>query len=160
MSTPVNKCPQVNPSEAYSEAEAYSEVNPKTKNSRKREQTVIPEWFERFKAAYPNRAGGQGWQDALKAGNARIAEGHTPEQLIEGAQRYARYCLNAQKIGTEFVKQAATFLGPGKHFLEPFTLAAKVETAMEKLRRVNGLSQPQGVVFDAEPHRPALGKVS
>jgi hypothetical protein len=79
-----------------------------------------PEWFGDFRQRYPSRSGDQGWRKALFAANARIAEGHTPEQILDGASRYAQFCTSTGKTGTEFVKQAATFLGPEKHFLEPW----------------------------------------
>lgn len=61
------------------------------------------------------------WRGAIRAGNARIAEGHTPWEFLQGASRYREYCAMTGKIGTEFVKQAATFLGPAKPFLEPWS---------------------------------------
>lgn len=79
---------------------------------------IDPDWFLDFKLAYPDRSGDQGWRKALKAANARIAEGHSTQEFIDGAKRYAAYCKATGKVGTEFVKQAATFLGPEKPFLE------------------------------------------
>ena len=84
--------------------------------------TVDPDWFLDFKLAYPERSGDQGWRRALKAANARISEGHTTQEFIEGAKRYAAYCAALGKVGTEFVKQAATFLGPDKPFLETWNI--------------------------------------
>ena len=84
--------------------------------------TNVPDWFLDFKLAYPERAGGQGWRKAMRSAAARLAEGHAPSELIAGAQRYAAYVDGTGKRGTEYVKQAATFLGPDKHFLEPWTL--------------------------------------
>lgn len=78
-----------------------------------------PEWFDEFKREYPNRSGDQGWRKAQRAAHARIAEGHTPAEFIDGARRYAAFCEATQKTGTEFVKQACSFLGPDK----PFSLA-------------------------------------
>ncbi len=79
------------------------------------------DWFLNFKLAYPERVGDYGWRKAQRAANARMAEGHTPEQFIEGAKRYAKFCKDTERTGTEFVKQAATFLGPDKPFLLPWT---------------------------------------
>lgn len=84
-----------------------------------------PGWLLDFKLAYPARAGDQGWRRAVKAANARIAEGHTPDEFIDGAKRYHAHCAALGKIGTEFVKQAATFLGPDKPFLEDWAPIAK-----------------------------------
>jgi hypothetical protein len=53
-----------------------------------------------------------------------MAEGHTPEEFIAGAKRYADFMAAAGKVGTEYVKQAATFLGPDKPFLLPWEIPA------------------------------------
>lgn len=78
-----------------------------------------------FKIAYPQRAGGQPWRRAVKAISARLAEGHTWDELIDGALRYEAYCRATDKLGTEFVMQAATFCGPEKHFAQPWSLPVK-----------------------------------
>lgn len=88
-----------------------------------------PDWLLDFKLAYPARAGDQGWRKAVKAANARISEGHTTEEFIAGAKRYHAHMHALGKVGTEFVKQAATFLGPDKHFLEPWPVPTKVNGA-------------------------------
>jgi hypothetical protein len=83
--------------------------------------TVPDEWMLDFKLAYPDRAGGHEWARAQRAANSRIREGHTPDQFISGATRYAAYCIACESVGTQYVKTAAAFLGPDKHFLEPWT---------------------------------------
>jgi uncharacterized protein YdaU (DUF1376 family) len=102
--------------------------------------TVDQGWMLHFKLAYPNRAGDQGWRKAERAANARIAEGHTPEEFIAGAKRYASFCQSTEKTGSEFVQQAATFLGPGKPFLLPWHPPPKVEqlSPVERVLRANG----------------------
>lgn len=111
----------VTPSDTDSE-KTTTAGKPPTRVSRE----TCPDWLLDFKLAYPARAGDQGWRRAVKAANARIAEGHTPEEFIEGAKRYGAHCATLGKVGTEFVKQAATFLGPDKPFLEPWTTPAKI----------------------------------
>jgi hypothetical protein len=105
-------------------------------------------WFLDFKIAYPTRSGDHGWRKALRAAHARILEGHTPEEFIEGAKRYAEFCRLTGKQGTEFVKQAATFLGPDKPFLEPWNppatkadvrLAGNLSAAEDFMRRTEGV---------------------
>jgi hypothetical protein len=76
--------------------------------------------FEELKTTYPNRAGDQGWNKALRAAQARISEGYSWTEIIAGARRYAAFVRASGKEGTEFVKQAATFVGPDKPFLEPW----------------------------------------
>jgi hypothetical protein len=109
--------------------------------------TTDPEWLLDFKLVYPDRAGDQKWRAALKAGNARMAEGHSANELIEGAKRYDAYCKATGKVGTEFVKQASTFLGPDKSFLLPWNLPAtkadtrfnaNISAMQEFMRRTEG----------------------
>lgn len=71
-----------------------------------------------FKAAYPKRSGDQGWVDAWKQIARRIAEGHELETIMQGVRNYQSHCVTAGIIGTTFVKQAATFVGPGCWFDE------------------------------------------
>lgn len=80
-----------------------------------------PAWFGEFKSAYPPRAGDQGWRRAHKAARARQSEGHSPDEIIAGARRYAAFVEATGKRGTEYVKQACSFLGPDKPFLLPWT---------------------------------------
>lgn len=83
-----------------------------------------PDWFLDFKLAYPDRAGDQGWRKALRAAHARMEDGHTPKEFIAGAKRYAEFVAATGKTGTEFVKQAASFLGPDKAFLLSWEIPA------------------------------------
>ncbi len=74
--------------------------------------------FETAWLAYPKRAGGNPKPSAWKAWSARIRERIKPEDMIAGTQRYAAWVLATGKLGTEYVKQAATFFGPDRHFSE------------------------------------------
>ncbi len=85
-------------------------------------QIETDDWFLNFKLAFPDRSGSQPWKRARNAANARIAEGHTPEEFLAGAKRYAEFVTETKKANTEFVMQAATFLGPDKQFLLPWTV--------------------------------------
>lgn len=82
------------------------------------------DWLDDFKAAYPKRAGSHRWSDVKKAINARLREGHTADEIVSGARRYAAWCKAGGKTGTEFVLQAATFVGPNKQFLEAWDVEA------------------------------------
>ena len=88
--------------------------------------------FESFKAAYPKRTGAQPWAKAVKAANARIKGGAHFCAMIDGARRYAAFCEATDKSGTEFVMQAATFLGPEQHFMEPWDLPPSKSEALER----------------------------
>lgn len=113
----------VTPSESDTDSEKDTSAGkPPTRVSRETD----PGWLLDFKLAYPARVGDQGWRRAVKAANARLAEGHTSDEFIAGAKRYSDHCKALGKVGTEFVKQAATFLGPDKPFLEHWTVPTKV----------------------------------
>lgn len=92
-----------------------------TPSSKTVSRETDPDWWLDFKLAYPARAGDQGWRKAQRAAHARQSEGHTSAEFIEGAKRYAAFCEITGKTGTEFVKQAASFLGPDKPFLDPWS---------------------------------------
>ena len=101
LSTPIRSTPNLSRSKKKSSA-----------------RQIAPSWFAEFKFAYPPRAGSQEWAEALRRANARIAEGHTPQEFIDGAKRYAAYNRAIGKLRTEYVQQAKRFLGPSKFFLE------------------------------------------
>ncbi|MCH8871409.1 DUF4373 domain-containing protein [candidate division KSB1 bacterium] len=91
------------------------------KKTRTEETTTAPEVpaeFAEFKKAYPQRSGAQPWAKALRTIRARLKEGAQWADLLEGAHRYAAYCAATDRIGTEYILQAATFCGPEKHYLE------------------------------------------
>lgn len=104
---------------------------PRARRARKVSREADPEWMLDFKLAYPERSGDQGWRAAHRAANARIEEGHTPDEFVEGARRYAAYIAATGSTGTQYVKKAATFLGPEKHFAELWLLpSTKAETRL------------------------------
>ena len=93
--------------------------------------------FEEAWQAYPKRSGGNNKLSAFKAWNARIKQGVKPGTMLEGVKRYAAFMASEGKIGTSFVKQAATFFGPDKHFDEAWlveTTANKAPTRQDQSR--------------------------
>lgn len=111
--------------EAYKAEEEVEEVQKKSK--RKKEDITVagaPNGhtfdFDEIKAVYPKRAGSQPWTKAAKAANARIKEGSTFSELVDGTKRYAAFMRSQGQVGTQYVMQAATFFGPERHFLEPW----------------------------------------
>lgn len=74
--------------------------------------------FEQAWQAYPKRAGGNSKAAAWKAWRARIKDGVTTEAMLDGVNRYAGYVRATGSAGTQYVKQAATFFGPDRHFEE------------------------------------------
>ncbi|MCS2168064.1 helix-turn-helix domain-containing protein [Scandinavium manionii] len=87
---------------------------------RSAKQVCSPE-FEQAWQAYPKRAGGNSKSAAFKAWKARQNDGVKPEAMLEGVKRYAAYVRATGSTGTQFVKQAATFFGPDRHFDEAWT---------------------------------------
>lgn len=87
------------------------------------EKTVHDESFEQAWAAYPKRPGASK-TDALKAWTARIKEGSRPEDMIAGVHRYAEYIRKSSTDPT-YIKQPATFFGPGKHYEADWAFAGK-----------------------------------
>lgn len=83
-----------------------------------------PDGFEVFWKAYPPRTGSNPKDKAFGAYRSRLAEGHTAAEVLDGAGRYAKFCEATGKLGTEFVLQAKTFLGPSKHFMEPWATSS------------------------------------
>lgn len=70
--------------------------------------------------AYPSRTG-HSKAEAFKAWKARIADGEAVETILQGINRYAAYC-EANHTEPRFVKHAATFFGPDRHYLNDWTV--------------------------------------
>lgn len=136
----------VTPSEAVSEAISKSEAEKKTTASATPREAPPPE-FSKFKLTYPARSGSPEWGRAMKAIRARLKDGHTWDEIIDGANRYMDYIVAIGKLNTEFVKQAATFCGPEKHFLESWNtpttraenrMTSNINAALEAKRQLFG----------------------
>ncbi|MGQ9451774.1 hypothetical protein ACP4QI_009845 [Leclercia sp. TB492] len=97
--------------------------------------------FEQVWAIYPKRAGGNSKADACKAWNARVNSGATVQELLDGTQRYADFVRATGKFNTEYVKQAATFFGPSKHYEEAWKV-----TAPSGVRDPNTISRPDNTI--------------
>jgi len=78
--------------------------------------------FELAWQEYPERAGGNSKHDGRKAFLARLKAGASPDDLLGGLRRYAAYCEAMGMVGTQYVKQAATFFGPGEHYMADFAI--------------------------------------
>ena len=81
-----------------------------------------PPDFEAIWQLYPRRNGDNPKRRALRAYHARLDDGHTFEEMRAGVERYAAWVRATGKEYTETVKQAATFFGPDKPFLEAWAL--------------------------------------
>lgn len=83
--------------------------------------TYSPE-FDALRALHPRRSGGDSKEEAFREYKARLRQGSTHEQMFAGTVRYKAYCEVTGKTGTEYVKQQKTFLGKGRHYLEPWDI--------------------------------------
>lgn len=104
------------------------------KNLRRAKAPDMPvEAFEQLKLIYPKRAGDQRWPKAKQACNARIKEGATVQQLLDGAQRYAEFVRASDSEGSQYVKMASTFFGTEKGFENAWQKpAAKSERLVDR----------------------------
>ena len=101
--------------------------SPSSISKRKRAKTTSPEdpEFEKAWSLYPKRGGSDPKEKARKAWRARVHEGADPLIMIAGIERYAAYVRAVEWEETQYVKQAATFFGPDKHFLDQWTIPKK-----------------------------------
>lgn len=94
------------------ETESKANQEPVTKNQEPR--TIFNSAWE----IYPKREGGNPKKDAEQAWNARVKEGASPDELMEGLYRYREYCEKTKTTGSRFVLQGKTFFGPSERFKE------------------------------------------
>ncbi|EJH1484579.1 helix-turn-helix domain-containing protein [Escherichia coli] len=104
--------PQVNSKHDPQDIGASADASAPARSAR---QEYSPE-FEQAWQEYPKRAGGNSKSAAFKAWKARLREGIKPETMLDGVRRYAAWVRATGNTGTQFVKQAATFFGPDRHF--------------------------------------------
>lgn len=104
--------------------------------------------FERFWQVYPKRPGANKTQ-AFKAWNARLNEGEEIIEMQRGAFRYRQYC-EAENTEAKFIKQAATFLGPDKHYLSDWKTEGARNPNQKWLDNMRGKKgDDDGFTFDA-----------
>lgn len=94
------------------------DINISLSDREKKQFSTYPREFEIAWSLYPKRSGDNPKTKAYKAWNARLAEGYTVEDMTEGIRRYALYCQNTGKVGTDLIKHTSTFLNTDKAFLE------------------------------------------
>lgn len=117
--------------------------------------------FEEAWAQYPTRPGNSK-AAAFKAWTARIKAGATPEEMIGGTIKYAAY-VKAERTEAHYIKQAATFYGPGEHFSADWTVKRAPVVQRQQLslddarraandearRRLRGGPPDDGMTIDA-----------
>lgn len=175
-----NNPEETNPVFPGLQRESGSKANqePRTNNQEEQEQkALVPSGddtggysaeFEEFWSAYPKREGGNSKKGAFKAWNARLRSGVKADELILAAKRYAAEQQAAGKVGTAYVKQAATFLGPDEHWREALNSnvhpirpgrdgSGKLEAGYFYHPDDNGLPLHERRVLNRETHDPATG---
>lgn len=90
--------------------------------------------FEAAWSEYPTRPGNSK-AAAYKAWKARLTAGATVLEMIEGTRKYAIYC-KVEGTEPQYVKQAATFYGPGEHFSADWTPRTQLRRAIPDRREV------------------------
>jgi hypothetical protein len=88
----------------------------RTENRKKQKKQTCPvdPEFEGAWLAYPKRPNNSK-SDALKQWSARRKEGVPVVDMLEGTKRYAAF-LRREGTEPKYIKQAATFYGPGRHW--------------------------------------------
>lgn len=108
--------------------------------ARPAKQDYSPE-FETAWDAYPKRAGGNSKAGAFKAWKARLKDRVEPGDMLAGVKRYAAYARATGSVGTQFVKQAATFFGPDRHFDESWQAPSAPGGGRPGVLPVSGFSE-------------------
>ena len=92
-------------------------------------ETHIDELFEMAWSAYPKRDGSNPKAAAQKCWNARLKEGVTVVEMVNGINRYRAYCAGKETIGTAFVMQASRFLGTNREYEAAWSAPAGLSSA-------------------------------
>lgn len=108
----------------------------------------LEEAFETAWIEYPKRAGGNSKALARKAFGTRYREGATCAELVAAVQRYAAFVRATSRENTEYVKQAATFFGPGEHWKEPWAAPTTVSRNGRSLEALRSYAERNGVTED------------
>lgn len=116
-------------------------VNGKASTENRSSKENYSNEFEQAWQAYPKRAGGNSKAAAWKAWKARIKDGVTTEAMLAGVNRYAGYVRATGSVGTQYVKQAATFFGPDRHFEESWQAPAVAVSGRSGGLPVSGFSE-------------------
>ena len=126
--------------------ESIKGVNPFV--GKKKSKTDYSAEFDEAWSHYPKRSGDNPKSKAFKAWNARISEGATTQEMIDGVIRYRAWCETTGKLGTEKVKHAATFFGPDKGFLAEWAISTPNVSNFPQLQsKAEQLQQQNNDVF-------------
>lgn len=115
-------------SQRKSTVSAQAEAVSSKQRQTQKQDTPTDRGFAACWSVYPKRGGGNSRALALKAYLARVRAGAEPADLLAGTERYASFVRATGREGTEYVKQGATFFGPGEHWAEPWIAPTAVST--------------------------------
>ena len=108
----------------------YTQLRPDTDTDTDKRSTTYSVIFDQVWYTYPKRNGDNPKRKAFRAWQARIKDGASEDEMRAGVLRYRKWCEASGKIGTEMVKQAATFFGPDKSFLESWDVKSNIESKL------------------------------
>lgn len=80
--------------------------------------TAYPAEFELLWKAYPKRQGGSNKAGSYRCYQGNLKRGVSFEVMFEGVKAYTLRCIADASIGTRYVMDCKTFLGPDKHYLD------------------------------------------
>lgn len=109
--------------------------------------------FEEAWALYPARPGASK-AATFKAWKARLKTCATAQQMIEGAAAYAAHC-KAERTEPQFIKQAATFFGPGEFYAADWAPCRPPSSGALALRGPGGSPRPSLDEINAQNNREA-----
>jgi uncharacterized protein YdaU (DUF1376 family) len=150
--------PKHNPEGTHGEPSTKPPHSSESSSLRSEDMATV---FEVAWKAYPRRPGASR-ADSLKAWTARVREGVDPAVILAGVQRYAAYCA-ACETEPNFIKQPATFFGPGEHYLSDWTApaprhspAVNTETPYQRSQRELVEQATGGLVSRKNPGNGAI----
>jgi len=111
-------------------------------------QQLPADVFDEAWAAYPKRPNNSR-ADAWRAWQARVRAGADPAAMLAGVQAYASY-VEREHTEPQYVKRAATFFGPGEHWLADY---APPPARMVPLYDANGLPSREAVELLGVPRQ-------
>lgn len=85
-------------------------TNPRALGTNPRASEQDPDGFDAFWSAYPKRDGNADRKGATKAFSQAVRRAGDHSLITRAAARYAAHCREKGKLGTEFVKQARSWL--------------------------------------------------
>lgn len=112
----------------FSSLGSKKEKKPSRQKRRDDYSPVFEEAWKRYPAR-PNNNKPRAWQQWA----ARLKAGDTELQMLQGTASYAAYIV-AEETPPGYIKQAATFFGPNRHYLDDFTPTRPVQKAVAPSR--------------------------